>query len=129
MEAKLFRLTIALSLLAFIGFGIPAISAIIESSKWHDLVLEASENQRKFRDKCAASVSHDYRYTDPSCTEESFKNSESSVNRFVKGRNAASNDAAFFTPAALGIPACLFLLFFGGRWIITGKLKTQRIPE
>lgn len=129
MEAKLFRLTIVLSLLAFIGFGIPAIRYIIESSEWHGLVLSTIENRQKFRDKCAASLSPEFRYTDQSCTEESFKHHDSTVSGFVKSRSIASDNAGFFAPAALGIPAGLFLLFFGGRWISTGKLKTQRIPE
>ena len=123
MEARLFRLTIALSFLAFVGFGIPAVSSVRQSSDWHALVVDALNNQQKFREKCLASVTIDFRYTDPSCTKEGFEAAESLVNSFVKDRNKAQEEAGFFVPAALGIPAGLFLLFFSGRWILTGKLR------
>ncbi len=123
MEARLFRLTIALSLLAFIGFGVPAVGAILDASGWHDLVVRTLDKQTKFKEKCYASRDSEFRYTDPSCTKKEFEAAESLVHTYVEYRGKAQDKSRVFAPAALGIPGGLFLLFFGGRWILTGKLR------
>jgi len=116
MEPKIFRLTIALSILAFVGFGIPAVDAINSRIEYHELVLRALEDQREHRDDCRSNPRSN-------CDSEMYRVHESIVNRFVKYRNEAHEREEFFVTAAIGIPAGLFLLFFGGRWVLTGSLR------
>lgn len=126
MEAKLFRLTIALSLLALIGFGIPGISASRSSSSWHELIVRLNQDLLTFKNKCAASVDSNFRYTDPKCTQQEFDAGESLLNQYWQYRREADDQEDLFLTLALGTPAGLFLLFFGGRWILTGRMRKEK---
>lgn len=126
MEAKLFRLTIALSLLALIGFGLPGLNASRSASSWHELVVRLDQDLQTFKNKCAASVDSNFRYTDPKCTQKEFDAGESLLNHYWQYRREADETADLFVPLALGTPAGLFLLFFGGRWILTGRMRKEK---
>ena len=119
MEARLYRLTIALSLLAVLGFGIAGTNAYLDQKFWHADVLTWLDRQEKHRDGCRIKPSKD-------CNPQYF---EDMAVESSKLRSKASLQMRAYTYSAIGIPASLFLLFFGGRWITTGKLRKSRTPS
>lgn len=129
MEAKLFRLTIALSLLALIGFGLPGLNASRSASWWHERVVRMDQDFQTFKNKCTASADSNFRYTDPKCTQKEFDAGETLLNQYWQYRREADDQEDLFLTLALGTPAGLFLLFFGGRWILTGRMRKKGHPD
>lgn len=113
VEAKLLRLTIFLSLLAFFGFGIPMFSADSTANFYHSQVLDLMNLRDKNIIECQAG-------TRPDCDIKAW---DPLIREQVENRSRADMHVKELRNAALGIPFCLFLLFFGGRWVLTGKLK------
>ncbi len=113
VEAKLFRLTIFLSLLAFFGFGIPVFSAVSTGDFYHSQVLAFTNLKETNINQCRAGTRTDcdIKAWDPLIQEQI----QNLVRTEKQGRELLT--------AALAIPFGLFLLFFGGRWVLTGKLK------
>lgn len=115
MEAKIYRLIIALSVIAAIGFGIAGALAMDTSRRAHKNVKEYLKLEKGCWGKPAAQCNR----------QVYFELAESEARR---GGEARAEGHAFLGAAA-GIPASLFLLFFVGRWILTGKMRTVRVAS
>jgi hypothetical protein len=114
LEAKLYRLTIALSLLAFIGFGIPA-AVQFEHSYSYGLLLKTDWELEQARiQKCKqAPEDCDHGSFDPFIKEWAIK------------RERAGQMSSTYLACAIFIPLGLFGLFFGSRWVRTGSFKSS----
>lgn len=108
VEARLYRLVIALSLLAAIGFGIPAVAAALDQANYHKLVLSVYDQQ------------HEECVNKNLCNGSRWKYYENRPPYWARADNEAAARFSFYLGGAIVIPAGLFLLFFGGRWIMTG---------
>jgi hypothetical protein len=120
MEARLYRLTIALSLLAAIGFGIDAGIAYDSQRR----ATEAAEMWvglwKKTKENCVTQWMQKCTNEEREASEKAKLDEQTKWRWVVKEESSRMNRS---TLAALGIPAGLFLLFFGGRWILTGSTR------
>jgi hypothetical protein len=114
MDARLFRLMIFLSLLSLLIFGYFAVSKYMSASTLTSIVNDRFQSRDEQMVKCRS----DRSFCDILPIEE-----DKFLIDTIKLRNNTSSESYNFLGAALGVPISLFVLFFGGRYVITGRLK------
>ncbi len=114
MDARLFRLTIFVSLLSLLIFGYFAVSKYMSASTLTSIVNDRLQSRDEQMVKCRSDKS----FCDILPIDE-----DKFLLDTVKLRNITSSESHTFFGAAFGVPISLFVLFFGGRFVITGRLK------
>jgi hypothetical protein len=120
MEARLYRLTIALSLLAAIGFGFDAALAYDNEKKATQHAEMWIDIWTKVQQKCVTQWEQKCTNEEREAKEKALLEEARKARIVVRDESSRLDRSAL---AAVGIPAGLFLLFFGGRWILTGSTR------
>ena len=107
VEARLYRLTVALSMLAVIGFGLAGSMAYLNERGMQRVFQNAQEGQKQcWTEKVRCDMLQTY---------------ETLMMMSARARNDGETRKQMFIAAAVAMPAGLFLLFFAGCWIVNGK--------
>lgn len=125
VEARLYRLAISLSILAAIGFGLAAIASHNRMNGYQQIMLLDGDMLKTMQKYCQEEMKDQELKFD--CYTKADKVHIDSLTRDARSRNEAATRRDDFVAAAIGVPAGLFLLFFAGRWIITGKMRKPRV--
>ncbi|MFM7001155.1 MAG: hypothetical protein ACKOXU_08855 [Limnohabitans sp.] len=112
LEARLYRLTIALSLVFAIGFGLLCISSVMENNSRIELISQLYKIRSGFQQNCFNNKED--------C--EKTHSLDAEIREYVIEKAQTEQLGATYLWSAIGIPFFLFLLFFGGRWVLIGEL-------
>lgn len=112
-ETKIFRLFIAISVVVVVVFGYLFFEHQHQARINHELVVKISSDNRDRFYKCVNSP--------PPCDGSPYF--EGVADQAAQRSGVEADKAKFFLSICVGVPSCLFLLFFGGRWVLTGQFK------
>lgn len=112
LEARLYRLTIVLSLVFSFGFGLLFVGTEMENNSRIELITRLYKIQDGFRHNCFNNKEE--------CDKTLSLDAE--IREHVVKKEQTLQLGATYLRSAIGIPPLLFLLFFGGRWVLTGEL-------
>jgi hypothetical protein len=120
LEAKLYRLTILVSIFLAIGFGIAGISSNSKADSFHQM-LSVDKTMYELGQKTCQGLSD--QVLKDECLDKGENNYMDSMVLHANSREEATRRGDNFISAAVCIPLGLFILFFSARWIIIGKIR------
>lgn len=120
MEGKLRRLTILIAVLTCVGFGGAYGYAANKASSWQRTAGHYGEMLRRSANFCTPE-----RLSWATCTREDIASIDHERNSALGEHDRMDEYAALFFMAAIGLPLTSFVMFFGGRWVLTGRLARR----
>jgi hypothetical protein len=120
LEGKLRRLTILIAVLTCIGFGGAYGYAANKASSWQRTAGHYGEMLRRSASFCTPE-----RLSWATCTPEDITHVDHEFNSALGERDRMDEYAALFLVAAVAFPLTSFLMFFGGGWVLTGRLARR----
>ena len=118
MEDQLHRLTLLVAIAAFLVFGGASAYSFYQAHSYQTAVNYWADSWNRSIDKCEKNRQSSF------C--ESIERKQNEFDSAVNIRDRHREKAKMFLTATIAIPVLSFILFFGLRWVITGRLPQLR---